>query len=180
MLDVGCGSGRLACILTTRAERVDALDRSSMMIERARRRCSEAPNLRVLEGDLLDLAVPLSTSGYDAITALASLHHMPLQSALERLAGLLRPGGVLAVVGLYRPTTAADRTLELVALPVNAAVGATLALRGRAGKPDDEGMPVCPPSTTLAELRSAVRPRLPGATLQRGLFWRYLLTWRRQ
>lgn len=118
MLDVGCGSGRLACILTTRAERVDALDRSSMMIERARRRCSEAPNLRVLEGDLLDLAVPLSTSGYDAITALASLHHMPLQSALERLAGLLRPGcrptppsvpRSRSVAELANPTTKACR-----------------------------------------------------------------------
>lgn len=180
VLDVGCGSGRLACTLAARAEQVDALDRSPAMLDQARRRCPEAPNLRWLEGDLLDPAVPPSDGGYDAITALSSLHHMPLERALERLAGLLRPGGVLAVVGHYRPATTADRALELVALPANAAVGAALALRRRAGKPDDEGMPVCPPSTTLAEVRAAVTPRLPGATLQRGLFWRYLLTWRRQ
>lgn len=54
-----------------------------------------------------------------------------------------------------------------------------LGLRGLAGKPDDEGMPVLPPSTSLGELRAAFRLQLPGATLRRGLYWRYLLTWRR-
>jgi SAM-dependent methyltransferase len=180
VLDVGCGSGRLACTLTARAEHVDALDRSPVMLEQARRRCPQAPNLRWLDGDLFDPAAPLAGDGYDAITAISSLHHMPLQPALDRLAGLLRPGGVLAVVGLYQPATTTDRALEMLALPANAAVGAALALRGRSGKPDDEAMPVRPPSTTLADVRAVVTPRLPRATLRRGLFWRYLLTWHRQ
>lgn len=101
---------------------------------------------------------PLPNAGYDAITAVSSLNHMPLQPALERLARLLRPGGVLVVVGHYRPVTATDRALELVSLPANAAVGAALALRGRAGKPDDNGMPVLTPLTTLADVRAAVTP----------------------
>jgi SAM-dependent methyltransferase len=180
VLDVGCGSGRLACTLTTRAGHVHALDRSSVMLKQARARCPEALILTCLEGDLLDPATPLPDAGYDAITAVSSLHHMPLEPALARLAGLLRPGGVLAVVGHYRPATVGDRALELVRLPANAAVGAALALRGRAGKPDDDGMPVLPPSTTLADVRATVSEQLPGATLKRGLFWRYLLTWRRQ
>jgi pullulanase/glycogen debranching enzyme len=33
---------------------------------------------------------------------------------------------------------------------------------------------------TLAEVRAAVTPHCPARTRQRGLFWRYLLTWRRQ
>lgn len=70
--------------------------------------------------------------------------------------------------------------LELVALPADGAVGAALALRWLSGKPDDEGMPVRPPSTTLNELRAAVATRLPGVRLRRGLFWRHLMTWRRQ
>lgn len=179
VLDVGCGVGRLACTLAVVAEHVDGLDRSPMMIERARRRCPNVANVRWLEGDVLDPGLPLSNEGYDAITAVSSLHHMPLQDALERLVGLLRPGGVLVVVGHYRPATSGDRVLELVALPANGAVGAALALRGLSGKPDDEGMPVLPPSTTLTELRAAVATRLPGARLQRGLFWRCLMTWRR-
>lgn len=136
--------------------------------------------MRWLEGDLLDSRLPLPDDGYDAITAVSSLHHMPLEDALERLVGLLRPGGVLVVVGHDRPATSADRLLEMVALCANGALGAALALRGLSGKPDDEGMPVLPPSTTLSELRAAVATGLPGARLQRGLFWRYLMTWRRQ
>lgn len=179
LLDVGCGAGRLACALALRAEHVDGLDRSPVMIDRARRRCPEAANVRWVEGDLLDHGLPLSGDGYNAITAVSSLHHMPLDEALERLAGLLRPGGLLVVVGHYRPATRGDRVLELVALPANGAVGVAMALRGVSGKPDDEGMPVLPPSTTLSELRAAVATRLPGTRLQRGLFWRYLMTWRR-
>lgn len=178
VLDVGCGSGRLACALSARAEHVDGLDRSPVMLEQARRRCPEAHNLTWLQGDLLDHAVPLYSLGYDAITAVSSLHHMPLQPALQRLAELLRPGGVLIVVGHYRLATAGDRALELVRLPANAAVGVALALRGRAGKPDDDGMPVLPPSSTFADVQAAAIALLPGATLRRGLFWRYLLTWR--
>lgn len=142
------------------------------MLEQARRRCPEAPNLTWLEGDLCDAALPLPNAGYDAITAVSSLHHIPLQPALQRVAGLLCPGGVLVVVGHYRPATGTDRALELFSLPANAAVGAALAMRGRAGKPDDDGMPVLPPSTTPADVRAAVTSLLPGAILKRGLFWR--------
>jgi len=179
-LDVGCGAGRLTGRLAARAQRVDALDRSSVMLDRARRRYPTADNVTWVEGDLLDPEVPLTTGGYDAVVAVSSLHHMALQPALDRLADLLRPGGVLAVVGHYRRSTVGDLALEAVSLPANAAVGMALALRGTAGRPDDDGMPVLAPTTTLADLRAAVRERLPGATLRRGLFWRYLLTWRRQ
>jgi hypothetical protein len=41
----------------------------------------EALNLTWLESDLLNPAVPLRDAGYDAMTAVSSLHHMPLQAA---------------------------------------------------------------------------------------------------
>lgn len=126
------------------------------MLGQARRRYPEAQKLTCLQGDLLDHAVPIHSSGYDAITAVSSLHHMPLQPAIQRLAELLRPGGVLIVVGHYRLATAGDRALELVRLPANAAnaaVGAAGALRGRPGKPDDNGMPMLPPSSTFADVQ---------------------------
>jgi SAM-dependent methyltransferase len=181
VLDVGCGSGRLACLIaSSTGAHVDAIDRSSVMIKQAQARCADVANVRWLEGDVLDPGLPLAADGYDAVTALSSLHHMPLDTALDRLATLVRPGGALAVVGLYRPATVTDYALVLVALPANALVGTALAARGRAGKPDDHGMPVLAPSTTLAELRTAVGVRLPGARIRRGLYWRYLLTWRRR
>jgi hypothetical protein len=68
----------------------------------------------------------------------------------------------------------------VIRLRANSVVDAVHAVRGRAAKPDDDGMPEFPPLTTLSDVRAAVSERLPGATLRRGVVWRYLLTWRRQ
>ncbi len=128
VLDVGCGAGGLAAKLAARAAYVDAVDVSAPMIARARARHATTGNIRWLVGDLLHPALPVKHEGYDVVTALSSVHHMPLQPVLGRLAGLVRPGGVLAVIGFYRQATLSDRGIE--ALPANAAVGVVLASRG--------------------------------------------------
>lgn len=176
VLDVGCGTGALARELAERAERVDAVDVSPEMIEHASG-ASTATNISWLCGDLLDL--DLDPSGYDAVTAISSLHHMPLRPALTRLADLVRPGGTLAIVGHYRKQTPTDFALDALTLPANAAVGAYKAARGRAGKPHDEGMPVKDPTKTLLEIRTAAAHVLPGSAVHRRLFWRYTLLWRK-
>ncbi len=179
VLDVGCGAGGLAAKLAARAAHVDAVDVSAPMIARALARHATTGNIRWLVGDLLDPALPVKHEGYDVVTALSSVHHMPLQPVLGRLAGLVRSGGVLAVIGFYRQATLTDRGIEALALPANAAVGALLASRGRAGKPDAEGMPIREPEATLAEIRGVAAEQLPGAHLRRRLYWRYSLLWHR-
>ncbi|WP_219418160.1 class I SAM-dependent methyltransferase [Pseudonocardia nigra] len=177
-LDVGCGAGALARRLAARADRVDAVDAAPVMIERARAASGPTTAVRWLVGDVLADDLPLQAGAYDVVTAVASLHHMPLRPALSRLADLVRPGGTLAVVGLYRQTTLADRAVEVLALPANAAVGAVHLSRGR-GRLADEDMPVQDATTTLADLRAAAADVVPGARLRRRLFWRYTLVWRR-
>jgi SAM-dependent methyltransferase len=110
-LDVGCGTGGLACRLAERADAVDAIDVSPQMIAAARLRRCAVPNLRWLVGDVL--TAPLVLGGYDAVTAVASVHHMPLEAGLSRLAELVRPGGTLAVLGLAAPS-AVDYALGVV------------------------------------------------------------------
>jgi SAM-dependent methyltransferase len=175
-LDVGCGAGVLASLLAERAGHVDAVDAAEVMTEKARARTQQ---VKWLHGDILDETLPLDPSGYGLVTAISSLHHMPLRPALSRLAELVRPGGVLAVIGLYRQVTVADRAIDVVALPANGAKGVLLATRGMAGKPHDVGMPVREPIDTLAQLRAAAEHIVPGALLRRRLFWRYSLLWRR-
>jgi SAM-dependent methyltransferase len=157
-------------------DQIDGIDVSADMIDRAR--AQSVSNARWLVGDVLDPDVDLRRGGYDVVTAVSSLHHMPLREGLDRMTALVRPGGVLVVVGLYRQATLADRAMEVVTLPANAAVGVALAARGRAGKPHDECMPIQEATTTLAELRAAAES-LPGASLRRRMFWRYSLVWRR-
>ncbi|TDQ54956.1 class I SAM-dependent methyltransferase [Actinorugispora endophytica] len=180
-LDVGCGTGRLTRRLALRVDRVDALDPSPVMVAAARERTPDRLNARFTEATLADH--PLEPGAYDFVTALSSLHHMPLGPSLARLRSALAPGGVLAVCGLYRREDPADLLWDAAALVPQWTVGASLAL-GRAmtgvPDPDDEGapMPMLAPSTSLAEIRRAAAEHLPGARTRRLLFWRYLLTWR--
>jgi ubiquinone/menaquinone biosynthesis C-methylase UbiE len=178
-LDVGSGSGALARRLAARVNTVHAVDRSEVMIGRARATAGES-NIRWVLGDLLDTSLPLDANGYDVVTALSSLHHMPLRPALARLSALVSPGGVLAIVGCYRVASVGDYLVDAVAVPANVVVGAVLAVRGRAGKPNDEEMPVkWPPDATFADIRDAAAELLPGARVRRFLFFRYGLKWTR-
>ena len=168
-LDVGCGLGDLARSLP--ADEVTAIDASARMIERA---SATTDRVRWIHGDVLTHEL----GRYDLVTAEASLHHLPLREGLSRLAGLVRPGGSLVVIGLYTTSTRADRAMELVTLPANAAVGLAKAIKGTGGKPHDTEMPIVMTAPTLPEIRAAAAEIVPGARIRRHVFWRYSLVWR--
>src|SRR5437879_2012383 len=105
VLDVGCGDGRLASELAERCGEVVAIDLDAPTLARARSR-HVRPNLRFVEGDVMHY--PFEPETFDVIASIATLHHLALEAALERLKRLLRPDGVLAVIGLYRLSTPAD------------------------------------------------------------------------
>ena len=136
--------------------------------------------MRWLVGDVLDESLPLDVGTYDVVTAISSLHHMQLRPGLARLSALVRPGGVLAVVGCFRSAAVGDYLVDALAVLANGTVGAVLATRGRAGKPNDEDMPIVwPPGVTLADVRRTAAELVPGAQIRRLLFFRYGLLWKR-
>ena len=182
VLDVGCGTGAFAVELASLAVHVDALDRSPAMIEQARR---VAPsNVTCVLADLLQ--EPLPHARYDAIVSVSALHHMPLHEALPRLAGALRPGGVLAVVALPRLDLLRELPAELAAAIGHRLFGAAFAALRTVGrgcwyvKEPHALMPVVldPPLTTR-QVRQLASALLPGACVRRLVFWRYFLLWRR-
>lgn len=181
ILEVGCGAGALAAELARRADRVDAVDRSPEMIEAARRVVPD--NVACAQADILEH--PLPEAAYDAVVSLTTLHHMPLEQVLPRLAHTLRPGGVLAVIALPRADPLRELPAEVTAALAHRAFGltfATLRATGRgawyAHEPTHAAMPVVldPPLTTREVARRA-RDILPGARVRRLVFWRYLLRW---
>jgi len=97
VLDAGCGSGRVTEYLLSRlpAGQVVALDASSAMIERAKRRLA-AHGDRV-EFIVADLGRPLPVDPpVNAILSTATFHWVPDHDALFRnLAAALQPGGRL-------------------------------------------------------------------------------------
>ena len=111
-------------------------------------------------------------NNFDLISAVATLAHLQLQPALARIRKLLRPGGVLAVIGLYRGETRGDLMFAAAAFPVSWGLRF---FRGYAGV----GSPVQDPKETLLDIRRARDTLLPGASLKRRLLFRYFLSWRK-
>ena len=183
VLDVGCGAGAFAAQLATRVGHVDAVDRSPVMIEAARRRTP--PNVTCILADVMQSALP--ANHYDAIVSVTALHHLPLDDALRHLAPAVRPGGALAAVVLPRSDLRHELPYEACAAVGHRAFGSVFAAlravtRGSWYRiePIHEVMPkvVAPPLTTR-QARQLATATLPGARVRRLVFWRYLLRWRR-
>ena len=96
VLDLGCGTGLIARRLVEVAEHVDALDVSAPMLALAKRLPGgDDARLRWIMGRAED--APLEPP-YALTVAAASLHWMDWSVVLPRLADVLTPSGVLAIV----------------------------------------------------------------------------------
>ncbi|MEQ7126976.1 class I SAM-dependent methyltransferase [Actinopolymorpha sp. B11F2] len=184
-LDVGCGTGRFARRLARRGYDVDAIDQSAETLATARALTAQIWAAGTIHWQQADITtVDLPDKHYDFISCLASIHHVPFET-VGRLRDALTHDGVLAILGLYNEETASDWLLSLAAVPVNAAARLTMAISDKL-QPTWENhvqrqvsAPTMPPSMTLAQIRTAAAEELPGCTIHRLLFWRYLLVYRK-
>lgn len=172
-IDVGCGTGNLVRSLSARAVTAEGIDADPRVIALAREHSAGHPGVRFKVGDFM---APGGDGQYDAVTALAVVHHVPLRAALARLRSLLAPGGAVIVVGCYRPVTKLDSAAGTVAALANLLIGwlkSGHAAEARVAM----SAPVAQPATSLAEVRQVAAEVLPGARVRRRLFWRYTLTY---
>ncbi|MFJ8054759.1 class I SAM-dependent methyltransferase [Streptomyces sp. NPDC096142] len=177
-LDVGCGTGDLARLLTVRtAAGVEGIDSDPEIIARAR--VLTPPGVPVIF-TVVDARDDIPVGPYDVITCVAALHHLPFAETLTRFGDRLAPGGTLVVVGCAREADAVDSVLGAVSVALNVVTG-WLKNRGRGAVSRPVAMTAVtrPPEMTFAEVRSEVIRVLPGVRLRRGLFWRYTLVWRK-
>lgn len=178
-LDVGCGAGDFTRLLARRAESALGVDLSPEMLRAARERSAGIANVAFEERDVLAWELPRER--FDAIASIATLHHLPMEATLARLASALRPGGVLAVLDLVRDATPLDFATSAVAVPVNLALH--LAKTGALRDPPDVRAAWAEHGATdrhlsLAEVRTCCeRAGLRGARVRRHLLWRYSLVW---
>lgn len=98
-LDVGCGTGQLTIAVAQRgfaAEGIDFADEMIVQCEANARAADVVP--RFIRGSFFD--VPLETGVYDVISAQGFIEYISPDEAdtfFRRCAGLLRPGGAIAV-----------------------------------------------------------------------------------
>jgi 2-polyprenyl-3-methyl-5-hydroxy-6-metoxy-1,4-benzoquinol methylase len=179
VLEIGCGTGAFSRTLADRGHDVTAIDLSPEMVRVAERRRSPGQTATYYCGDFLSF-VPCAEA-YDCVVSVAALHHMPLEPAVARMAGLVRPGGVLVVHDVRSDAGVGDRlrsALGLVArawararagrIRERAAVRAAWEEHGRGER-----------YLTMPEVEAWSRAHVPGARTIRHLQWRYTVVWRK-
>lgn len=189
-LDVGCGTGRFARRLAQLGIEVDAIDPSEEVVAEARALSGRTsgdrrPSFR--HADVTEVELPKER--YDFISCLASIHHMPFD-AVAALRDALAPGGVLVILGCYPEKSWRDWAWSLAAVPVNAVARLAVAVRDRlrpasaasaasaATGRERVKAPVRQPIMPLPQIRREAAVLLPGCSIRRLLFWRYLLVFR--
>jgi ubiquinone/menaquinone biosynthesis C-methylase UbiE len=150
------------------------------MIRLAEERSSHLTNINYVLGDFLKLSLPAES--FDCIVSISTLHHLPLAETLEKMKGLLKPGGVLIVQDLVADDGLIDMCRSVIAKPVS------LSLRflktGRFFPPKElrvawEEHGKTERYLTIDEVKEARECHLPGAHVRRHLMWRYTIVWRK-
>lgn len=166
-IDVGCGRGLLLEQLAGRFEHAVGIDPDAEMVAATRAR-----GLEVRQESLMD-----ATGRYDAVTAIAALHHLPFETALTRARELVAPGGRLLVVGLAQLGSPVDVAYDSASLLLNPLVG--LVKHPRVSHEPGPSVPVRDPEETYGEVRAVAERVLPGVAFRHRLWFRYTLLWER-
>jgi SAM-dependent methyltransferase len=117
LLDLGCGPGVGTCALAEAfgSASVVAVDGSATMLEHVTARAGRLGLARQVETRQVELPAGLETLGRaDVAWASMVLHHLGDEAgALRRIRGLLRPGGLLAVVEQAGPIRVVSRSTDV-------------------------------------------------------------------
>lgn len=175
-LEIGCGTGEFTRLIAGRAQKVTALDLSPEMVRVARSHSTGCENIDYILGDFLDL--PLPAKGFDCIVSIATLHHLPLGPAMQKITNVLKPGGTLIIHDLV------DTGLMMNALAYPVSVLRRLSKTGRVRMPkamrdawDEHGRNDV--YLSMDQVREMCAKYLPGAHVKHHLLWRYSVIWRK-
>lgn len=165
-IDVGCGEGETARRLRLRVPEVVGVDPHAPSILDARTRSDD---VEYIVGDVRTTDLPVRA--FDVVTAVAMLHHLDHQQGLQRLAELVRPGGLLLVVGMARSRQPKDHLRD---------VWDAVAVRRHTWRRKQwhtTAPVVWPPPLTHDQVRARSAEVLPTAEVKRVAYFRYSLTW---
>jgi ubiquinone/menaquinone biosynthesis C-methylase UbiE len=94
VLEIGCGTGQLTRQLADRALHLTAIDIGAAMVAAARRNIADAP-VRFQVASFEDFS---GSGPFDLIVSATAFHWIDPGTGLAKAAGLLRPGGWLALL----------------------------------------------------------------------------------
>jgi ubiquinone/menaquinone biosynthesis C-methylase UbiE len=102
LLDVGCGTGKLLSLISSKYEvQLYGVDLSKNMLEIARNKLGEKADLRVGDSESL----PFEDDSFEMVTCTDSFHHYPHpENVLAEVRRVLKPKGILLIADPWAPT----------------------------------------------------------------------------
>lgn len=101
LLEAGCGTGRMTCILSRRVRELTAIDFSfeSLRVNRRKLQAAGITTVHLVQADLCRL--PFAEYAFDRVVSCQVLEHVPgshaRAAAIGSLGHVLKPGGTLAL-----------------------------------------------------------------------------------
>lgn len=172
-LDIGCGTGKLVTRLAHELPCVIGLEADKTTADLAAAATAHLPAVRIEHAHFPQSEV----RRFDLVSMIAVLHHMPLTEGLRAARRSVAPGGSLIVVGAYREASS-DWPLSVLSLALNPVIGMVLHSRPVGRLPQHMTAPVAAATDTYRAIAGAFRAELPGVSIHRGMFWRYVASWR--
>ncbi|SEC48326.1 class I SAM-dependent methyltransferase [Paenibacillus sp. GP183] len=94
ILEVGCGTGRTSCFLSSKGYDITAMDIQAPMLVKAKKRAeTQKLNINFVEGDVCSL--PFESDRFDVILAESVTNFADADKALSEYYRVLKPGGTL-------------------------------------------------------------------------------------
>jgi len=173
ILDVGCGDGTLAQFLRTPDNHILGIDPSTSSIQRAKKQ-NEYDNVDFVQTSFEDFNA--ENTKFDAIIFVASIHHMNMKEAIAKAKSCLEKNGVLIIVGLAKPASFLDWTIEVLRVVPS---GVISAIKNNTTS-EELNVDVSYDIPKMTEVRNICANLLFRHKLRYGLHYRYLLTWEKK
>jgi ubiquinone/menaquinone biosynthesis C-methylase UbiE len=94
ILEVGCGTGRTSCFLSSKGYDITAMDIQAPMLIKAKKRAEEQKlQINFVEGDVC--SIPFETDRFDVILGESVTNFADADKALSEYYRVLKPGGTL-------------------------------------------------------------------------------------
>ncbi|MFW5983398.1 MAG: class I SAM-dependent methyltransferase, partial [bacterium] len=170
-LDIGSGFGLFSFRLSSTFKDVVSLepDQKSINYSKLKYKCQD--NITFIGNSFLENN--FEDRKFDFISAIASIHHMDFEAALEKMKKLLKPGGKMAILGLYKESSVLDYFFSLTAVLPNYIMNSLSTKK----KESAYEMITTLPKITIKEIKQASDSILKKYHFKRLLFWRYLLVY---
>jgi ubiquinone/menaquinone biosynthesis C-methylase UbiE len=114
ILDIGCGNGEFARLISNKSKKIICMDISPEMISIAKSQSKDYPNLEFEAGNVFHKNIPAGS--FDCVVSIATFHHYLLEDVMRRSIEWLKEDGKLIVFDVYKPKTFYDFVYSLIAI----------------------------------------------------------------